>query len=108
MPLKGWSNKGVTPKKARWADASAHRAFFGVTPLFDQPFNGMVCRLADLQLLRECGQAQGSGVARFARSHLEQALRSRGEGMQAACRELIIALLPGGRCTAQQLSLIHI
>src|SRR5256885_12816199 len=23
MPLKGWSNKGVTPKKARWADASA-------------------------------------------------------------------------------------
>ena len=86
------------------ADASAHRAFFGVTPLFDQPFNGMVCRLADLQLLRECGQAQGSGVARFARSHLEQALRSRGEGMQAACRELIIALLPGGRCTAQQVA----
>ena len=99
-----WRPQQVSFAHRAPADASAHRAFFGVTPLFDQPFNGMVCRLADLQLLRECGQAQGSGVARFARSHLEQALRSRGEGMQAACRELIIALLPGGRCTAQQVA----
>lgn len=83
------------------ADMAAHRAFFGLPPLFDQPFNGMVCALADLQLLRT---PDSPGVARFARDHLEAALEHRAEGMGAACAELIVALLPGGRCTAQQVA----
>ncbi|GGH60237.1 putative transcriptional regulatory, AraC family protein [Comamonas phosphati] len=83
------------------ADLSAHRAFFGLSPLFDQAWSGMVCSLADLQLLRTQGDP---GVARFARDYLETALDHRIEGMGAACTELIIALLPGGRCTAQQVA----
>lgn len=83
------------------ADMAAHRAFFGLQPLFNQPFNGMVCALADLQSLRT---QDSPGVARFARDHLEAALDHRAEGMSAACAELIVALLPGGRCTAQQVA----
>lgn len=83
------------------ADLAAHRTFFGLSPLFDQAWNGMVCSLADLQLLRTQGDP---GVARFARDYLETALDRRTEGMQAACTELIVALLPGGRCTAQQVA----
>ncbi|GAA3996992.1 AraC family transcriptional regulator [Comamonas faecalis] len=80
---------------------AAHRAFFGVVPLFDQTFNGLVCPLADLQLLRMSGS---TGVARFARNYLDAALGRHAEGMSAACTELILALLPGGRCTAQQVA----
>lgn len=99
-----WRPQQVSFMHGAPADGSAHRAFFGVLPLFGQPFNGMVCTLADLQRLRGGGDGPASGVARFARSHLEQALRCRSEGVEAACRELIVALLPGGRCTVQQVA----
>jgi len=82
-------------------DASAHRAFFGRMPMFNQGFNGMVCTLADMQLSRV---PDNTGVVRFARDYLDAALRRRHVDAQATCRELITALLPGGRCTAQQMA----
>lgn len=83
------------------ADASAHHAFFGRIPAFNQGFNGMVCALADMQMPRT---PDNPGAARFARDYLEAALHRHHEGAQATCRELITALLPGGRCTAQQMA----
>jgi AraC-like DNA-binding protein len=83
------------------ADTSAHRAFFGRTPAFNQEFNGLVCAAADLQMPRT---PDSGGVSRFARDYLDAALRHRGEGVGESCRELIVALLPGGRCTAQQVA----
>jgi AraC-like DNA-binding protein len=96
-----WRPQQVSFMHRAPADLATHRAFFGLVPLFDQGFNGLLCPLADLQLLRTpCGD----GAARFARDHLEAALGSRADGMQAACTALIVALLPGGRCTAQQVA----
>jgi len=83
------------------ADAAAHRAFFGRGVLFNQEFNGLVCAAADLQMPRT---ASNPGAARFARDYLETALRHRGEGLGESCRDLVLALLPGGRCTAQQVA----
>lgn len=83
------------------ADPSAHRAFFGCMPKFNQSFNGMVCMAADLQMPRTPGDP---GAARFARDYLEAALRHRNEGVRESCRELMLALLPSGRCTAEQLA----
>ena len=83
------------------ADLSAHRAFFGRTPKFGQSFNGIVCAAADLDRPRT---PESSGAAQLARTYLEASLRRRGEGMRESCRELIMALLPGGRCTAQQVA----
>ena len=82
-------------------DTSAHRAFFGCQPMFNQGFNGLVCTLPDLQLPRT---PDNPGAARFARDYLEDALHRHHDGTRAACRELITALLPGGRCTAQQVA----
>ncbi len=84
------------------ANPSAHRAFFGRGPMFEQDFNGLVCAAADLRMART---ADDPGVARFAREYLDAALRHRDGGVGEACRELILALLPGGRCTAQQVAL---
>ncbi len=83
------------------ADMAAHRAFFGRNPLFNQPFNGMVCAATDLNNPRT---PDNSGATQLTRDYLEAALRRRGEGIRGTCRELIMALLPGGRCTAQQVA----
>lgn len=83
------------------SDMAAHRAFFGRTPMFNQSFNGLVCAASDLQMPRT---ADNPGVARFARGYLEAALQHRQEGIRDSCRELILALLPGGRCTAEQVA----
>lgn len=83
------------------ADMAAHRAFFGRNPLFNQPFNGMVCAATDLNKPRT---PDNSGATQLTRDYLEAALRRRGEGIRGTCRELIMALLPGGRCTAQQVA----
>jgi len=83
------------------ASSSAHQAFFGRHPMFNQPFNGLVCAAADLQKARTPDR---SGATQLARDYLEAALRRRGEGTRESCRDLIVALLPVGRCTAQQVA----
>jgi AraC-like DNA-binding protein len=83
------------------ADVSAHRAFFGRIVKFNQEFNGLVCTAADLSQPRTL---QDQGTARFAREHLEAALRHHHESARATCRDLMLALLPGGNCTAQEVA----
>ncbi len=82
-------------------DMAAHRAFFGRAPCFDQDFNGLICALSDLQLTRT---PDDPVAARFARDHLDAALLQYSQSARASCRELIIALLPGGRCTVEQVA----
>lgn len=83
-------------------DAGGHQAFFGAGLVsFNQEFNGLVCQAADLQRPRAVSDP---GMARFARSYLEHALHRQGPGTPETVRQLIVALLPGGRCTAQQLA----
>ncbi|MGU7784347.1 AraC family transcriptional regulator [Burkholderia sp. PU8-34] len=83
------------------ADPSPYRAFFGRNPMFNQPFNGLVCAAADLQTPRT---SDNPGTAFFARNFLETALQRRSESIRESCREVILALLPGGRCTAQSVA----
>jgi hypothetical protein len=67
-------------------DVSAHRAFFGRSPKFNQEFNGLVCLAIDLSKPRESGDQVAAG---FARKHLEAALRDQRESVQETCRQLI-------------------
>jgi AraC-like DNA-binding protein len=82
-------------------DVQPHRAFFGRRVKFNQEFNGLVCLAVDLSKPREPGDPVAAG---FARKHLDLALRDRSESVQEACRQLILALLPGGACTAQEVA----
>ena len=80
---------------------SAHRAFFGRNVKFNEDFNGLVCVAADLARPRELTD---EGAARLARKYLDAGLKDRGDSMQETCRELILALLPGGACTVQEVA----
>jgi AraC-like DNA-binding protein len=87
-------------------DVSAHRAFFKRNVKFNQEFNGLVCLASDLSTPRESGDQVAAG---FARKYLEAALMDRSESMEASCRQIILALLPGGTCTAQEVArFLHI
>jgi AraC-like DNA-binding protein len=82
-------------------DTSAHCAFFGRGVKFNQEFNGLVCRADDLSRPREAGDPVS---AEFARKYLEAALKDRTESAQENCRQMILALLPGGACSAQEVA----
>jgi AraC-like DNA-binding protein len=82
-------------------DVSPHRTFFGQRPKFGQPFNGIVCAATDLDRPRTPDQ---SGATQLARDYLEAALMRRRGSMRESCRELIMALLSRGRCTAEQVA----
>ena len=82
-------------------NAAAHRAFFGRGVKFNQDFNGLVCRASDLAQPRALGDQVAAG---FARKYLEAALVERGDSAQQTCRQIMLALLPGGSCTAAELA----
>ena len=94
----GWHARQVSFMHCAPADAGRHRAFFGGTPVFNQEFNGLTCTLADLQVPRAPNNPAAAG---FARDYFEAALQRRGEGMRSSCKELIMALLPGGAYIAK-------
>jgi len=80
---------------------SPFRAFFRRSVKFNQEFNGLVCRASDLSKPRKSVDRVAAG---FARKHLEAALTNRTESAQATCRQLILALLPSGACTAAEVA----
>ena len=55
----------------------------------------------DLARPREPGDPIAAG---FARKYLQAELQDRSESVQEACRQLLLALLPGGSCSAQEIA----
>jgi AraC-like DNA-binding protein len=82
-------------------DVSAHRAFFRRSVRFNQEFNGLVCAASDLSRARESGDQVAAG---FARKYLEASLADRRQGAKESCRQVILALLPGGACTSSEVA----
>lgn len=82
-------------------DASGHRALFGPALTFNSEFSGIVCAAKDLQAPLPGNNPE---MARFARQYLDSALSRQAQGTRDSVRQLIAALLPGGRCTAQQVA----
>jgi AraC-like DNA-binding protein len=103
---EGWQPREVCFTHRAPEDLSAYRAFFGRRVKFNQDFNGMVCLASDLSTPRRSGDQVAAG---FVRKHLEAALVDRNESVEDACRKVMLALLPGGGCTAAKVaSFLHV
>lgn len=77
----------------------AHRRMFGVTPLFEQDGQGLVLDRADLDApVGVADPAMADHLARF----LDHLSGGRRRGLDARVRELILAQLPSGGCTAER------
>jgi AraC-like DNA-binding protein len=82
-------------------DSKAYKAFFGTTVEFNSEFNGIVCSAQDLSKPMPGNNPE---MARFARQYLERALSGHHQTTKTTVRQLISVLLPGGRCTSQQVA----
>ena len=97
----GWQPLWVAFRQERPHKPERFDRFFGTRVDFAAGYNGIVCRAQDLAA--ELPDRQPELVA-FARHQLDDALARGGPGTQATVRQLILALMPGGRCTAQQVA----
>ena len=91
-----WQPVSVHFQHAAPDSRGGHEKFFGCRVRFRDGFNGIALRPADLQAQPEGGDP---GLARLARQVLDGALES-AQGPAAVVRQLVMALLPGGGCTA--------
>ncbi len=96
-----WRPLGVCFKHQAPRDTHGYQAFFGTPVDFGAPFNGIVCRAAELEAPRASGNPE---MARFTRQFLDLALAREQRTTAATVRQLITALLPGGQCTSQQVA----
>lgn len=96
-----WRPRKVCFAHRQPANAAAHRALFGNGLEFNGAFDGIVCAASDLQAPLP---HEASGISPIARRFLDQALSRSGRQAVGTTRQLISALLPGGRCTAEQVA----
>ena len=97
----GWRPRRVCFTHRAPSDLRSHRALFGNTVEFNADFNGMVCSARDLAARLSTAD---TGMAPLARRFLDQALSSMRTDRSDTVRQLVGALLPGGRCTADQVA----
>jgi AraC-like DNA-binding protein len=96
-----WKARRVCFTHRAPADLSNHKGLFGVEIEFNSSFNGIVCAAKDLATRLP---VHPSGMSPYARRFLDQALSSVRGNTADSARQLIAALLPGGRCTADQVA----
>ncbi len=95
-----------TPRRVCFAhrapkDTSRHTAFLGKSIEFGAEFNGIACYRAELEAPLPNTDA---GAAQQVRNSLEKALALSPASVSEPIRQLVAALLPMGRCTADQVA----
>jgi AraC-like DNA-binding protein len=96
-----WRPRNVCFEHRPPESATCHKAFFGITVEFNSSFNGIMCHAKDLAA---CRPASDSQMALYARRFLDQALSGAHDSATHTIRQVIVAMLPNGRCTADQVA----
>jgi AraC-like DNA-binding protein len=96
-----WQPRQVCFAHRAPASRSSHQRMFGRTVIFNAEFNGIVCAARDLE--QPIARAD-PGMAKLARRFLND-LRMQSDAHTAdRVRQLILALLPSGRCTVDEVA----
>jgi AraC-like DNA-binding protein len=82
-------------------DRQTHREAFGAQLEFNSEFSGIVCTT---EALRESLPRTDPAMARYARQFMEKLLVQSGPSSTETIRHLIATMLPGGRCTVEQIA----
>jgi AraC-like DNA-binding protein len=97
----GWKPESVNFAHNAPQDLSAHRKLFGVKPVFDSDFSGLVCAKRDLDRPNPTADPV---MARYARQFVEAMPGAEKRSMELEVRKAIYLLLPQGRATIEQVS----
>lgn len=96
-----WAPRRVCLMHPQPTDASLHHRLLGRRLDFGQAFNGIVCTSADLDTPLA---ASDPVMARYARQTLEAALPRGSDRLAHELRQLMLVLLPTGRCSVEQVA----
>ena len=96
-----WRPRNVSFEHRPPRGATCHRALFGMPVEFNASFNGIVCTAKDMDAPMPPNDYR---MASYARRFLDQALSGSDESATDTVRQVVVALLPGGRCTADQVA----
>ena len=96
-----WKPQMVCFTHAGPAKKDAYRKFFGTDVLFNQDFNGIVCRSRDLDADVPAADAK---MARYVKQYLDTIATRRNTTMTANVRECIYTMLPSGLCSADKVA----
>lgn len=96
-----WKPHGVCFSHAPPASTFIHRGLFGVAVRFNQEFDGIVCRAADLEVPLP---SYDPSMAQQVRQYLDALLVQSGGNMVDDVRRLILALLPLGICSVERIA----
>jgi AraC-like DNA-binding protein len=96
-----WRPRNVSFEHRPPHGATCHRAVFGMPVEFNASFNGVVCAAEDMDAPMPANDYR---MASYARRFLDQALSGADESATNTVRQVVVAMLPGGRCTADQVA----
>lgn len=96
-----WRPRSVCFEHRPPDSATCHKTLFRSAVEFNSGFNGIVCHARDLAAHRPAGDSQ---MALYARRFLDQALSGANDSTTHTIRQVIVAILPNGRCTADQVA----
>ncbi len=96
---RDWQPRCVCFEHAPPRDARLHRQVLGARVAFHQEFNGIVCTRADLDTRNEFADP---AMIRYAQKLLDLAPPAEEAYVLDEVRRAILQLLPGGRCTIEQ------
>ncbi len=97
----GWRPRRVCFNHRPPRDMGTHQALFECELEFNSSFSGIVCAAKDLAVGLH---RPASGMASQVKGVLEQTLGNTRTSTAHVVRQLVTALLPGGRCTAEEVA----
>jgi AraC-like DNA-binding protein len=96
-----WRPRSVSFEHRPPRGATCHRALFGMPVEFNASFNGIVCAAKELDAPMPANDYR---MASYARRFLDQVLSGSDESATDTVRQVVVAMLPGGRCTSAQVA----
>lgn len=96
-----WRPRSVGFRHRQPYGATRHKALFGSVVEFNASFNGIVCTAKDLAAPISVNDYR---MAPHVRRFLDHALSGSDESATYTVRQVVVALLPGGRCTSDQVA----
>jgi AraC-like DNA-binding protein len=97
----GWSPRRVSFVHQSPADLSLHRRIFGTALEFGSECDAIVCKSSDLDTPIA---ASDPVMASYARRQLETMVKPQTHSIEREVRQLVLILLPTGRCSVEQVA----
>jgi AraC-like DNA-binding protein len=96
-----WRPRRVCFEHAAPRELSTHLRFFGPCVEFDQDFNAIVCAKVDIDARNPSADI---AMARYAQQLLDASTVAQQASTLEAVQRMILLLLPGGRCSIEQVA----